>query len=552
VWLGRWRDPDRLGAAVFGILLLVAFVYVMRKADGNTLYYDDWTWLVTRRSGWHGIISAYNQHLVAVPSLLFQILFRTAGLGHYWVYRLFGTLAHLGCMSAVFVYARRRIGAAAVALVLPLLLLGYGWEYVLWPINFGFISSIGLSVCALLCLDRDRPRADGLACVLLVLALTCSEFTIPFVVGIAVELCWRDRSPRRAYIWLVPLVLYAIWWLGYHQPSSAADNLTAAPAFAADLAASAIGGLFGLSIDWGRPLLVGFVALIGWRVLYRKSSPRLIALLIAAGAFWLLVALGRAQLGEPTASRYIYTGAVLIALIAAEAARGVKFGARELTVAALVALFAVAGNVRAMTGGEGQLRYGSVITRAELTAMSGARARVPASLFIDQKYMPGITAGEYFAAADALGSTAAESLPALRHEPEVARTAADTLLLSAGELAVTPTVASVGPTGSSPPTAAGSANGTVHSEGGCLRFDSGGAGAALDLELAPGGVRLHAFPGPPVQIRGRRYASGFEGDPITTLSGGQTVLVRPAADDLSDPWFLRLSPNQAVSACTPG
>ncbi len=66
-------------------------------------------------------------------------------------------------MSAVFVFARRRIGAAAVVLVLPLLFLGYGWEYVLWPINFGFISSLGLSVCALLAWRR-RASTDGLAC----------------------------------------------------------------------------------------------------------------------------------------------------------------------------------------------------------------------------------------------------------------------------------------------------------------------------------------------------------------------------------------------------
>ncbi len=112
---------------------------------------------------------------------------------------------------------------------------------------------------------------------LLILALACSEFTIPFVIGIVVELCWRDRSPRRAYVWVVPLVLYAIWWLGYHQSSNAADNLTAAPAFAADLAASAIGGLFGLSIDWGRPLLVG-VPLRRLAADPRGPTPRLFAL----------------------------------------------------------------------------------------------------------------------------------------------------------------------------------------------------------------------------------------------------------------------------------
>ncbi|MDQ6605749.1 MAG: hypothetical protein M3Z06_04285 [Actinomycetota bacterium] len=548
----RWRDPDRLGPAAFAVLFAIALIYVMHKADPNTLYYDDWTWLILRRSGWHGIISSYNQHLVAVPSVLYQILFRTAGLGHYWIYRLFGTLAHLGCMSAVYVFARRRIGVAAVALVLPLLFLGYGWEYVLWPINFGFMSSIGLSVCALLCLERDERRTGGLACGLLVLALACSEFTIPFVIGIAVELCWRDRSARRAYVWVAPLALYTIWWLGYHQPSSAADNLTAAPAFAADLAASAIGGLFGVSIDWGRPLLVAFVVLIGWRVTRREPTPRLVALLLAAGTFWLLVALGRAQLGEPMASRYIYTGAVLIALILAEAARGVGFGRRELAVALIVALFALAGNLRAMTTGEHQIGLGSATVRAELTVMTQIRAAVPKALFIDQTWMPGITAGEYFAAVDSLGSTPAESVTALHRAPEVGLTAADELLVRAGELAATPLAAGARPARTAPPFLVTSAAGAAHVTGACVRFDSAGAGAALDLRLPASGLQLHALPGPPVSVRARRFAAGFEGNPVTEIAGGQSVLLRPAVDSLPDPWYVRLSPNQAVTACLPG
>jgi hypothetical protein len=546
-----WRNRRHLDLVLFGILALAAFGFVMHKADGNTFYYDDWTWIVLRRSGWHGIISSYNQHLLIIPSALYQVLEHTVGLGHYWVYQLFGTVAHVGCMTAVYVYARRRIGLAALALVLPLLFLGYGWEYVLWPINVGFMASIGLSVVALLALDRDERRIDLLAAGLLVLALACSEFTIPFVLGIAVEVCWRDRSIRRAYVWLLPLVLYGIWWLGYHQPSSAGDNLTAAPSFAADLAASATGGLFGLSIDWGRPLLVAVLLLVGWRVLYGRPNPRLIGLVVAAAAFWLLVALGRAQLGEPTASRYMYTGAVLIALILAETARGIRFGPRELGIAALVALIALAGNIRAMTNGEASLRAGSVTVRSELTTMSEIRSTVPGALFIDEKWMPGITAGEYFAAADDLGSTAAESVSALRREPETGRTAADGLLTRAGQIAVTAGPAHATAAGA-PPTVVAAAAGTVRPAGGCVRFDSAGAGAALDVRLPASGLVLQASAGPPVEVRARRFATGFEGNPVTTLGAGQSALVRPAADRLADPWYLRLSPYQPVTVCTTG
>ena len=108
------------------------------------------------------------------------------------------------------------------------------------------------------------------------------------------------------------------------------------------------------------------------------------------------------------------------------------------------------------------------------------------------------------------------------------------------------------PARSAPPIVVASAAGTAHVSGGCVRFDSAGAGAALDLRLPAGGLQLHALPGPPVEVRARRYASGFEGNPVTTIAGGQSVLLRPAADGLRDPWYVRLSPNQAVTACAPG
>jgi hypothetical protein len=557
------RQLNRMATPAFVVLGVIAFVYVMAKARGNTFFYDEWTWLITRRSGWSGIISSYNQHLVAAPSALYQALFHTVGLRHYWVYRMLQTLAHVGCMSAVFVFARRRIGAtAALVLVAPLLFLGYAWEYVLWAINIGFVSSIGLSICALLALEAEDRKHEVLACVLLVVALACSEFTVPFLVGIAVELCWRDRSARRAYVWAVPLALYAAWWLGYHQSTNAADNLTAAPAYAADLAASALGGLFGLSIDWGRPLLLAGVLLVGWRLTRPDATPRLLAVTLAAGSFWFLVALGRAQLGEPTASRYIYTGATLIVLIAAEVGRGLSLerGLRRrrlLAAAALVVLFAVAGNVRQMTVGEDQIRVSSDTVRAELTALQFARPVVSPTLMIDPKWMPGTLAGRYFGAVDSLGSSPAESGSELARAPESARTAADGLLIRAGELRPVP-LSGVGPGSAAPPVpapapaVAASAGGTVQTRGGCVGFRSAGPGASLDLPVPTAGLTLRASAGPAVAVYARRFASGFEGTMVTGIPGGDTISIRPLPDRDAARWYVRLSPDQPVTVCAGG
>jgi len=62
-------------------------------------------------------------------------------------------------------------------------------------------------------------------------------------------------------VWLTPLLLYAIWWIAYYEPSGAGSGLTGMPSFAASMAAAAITGLFGLDPSWGQSLLVGAVIL---------------------------------------------------------------------------------------------------------------------------------------------------------------------------------------------------------------------------------------------------------------------------------------------------
>ncbi len=538
---------------VLGGMLAVAFTFLMLKARGNTFYYDEWYWIVTRSHGLHAIFAAYNNHLQVAPLALYQLLFSTVGLEPYWVYRLLGALAHLGCASAIYVYARRRIGGPALLLVAPILLLGYAWEYVIWAINVGFIASIGLSVCALLALDRWGERDNLAACALLVCALACSEFTLVFVLGIAFELLAGSRRLQRAYVWVVPLLLYGIWWLAFHDPSPARHNLTVAPAFALDLAASAAGGLFGLSIEWGRILIV----ILAVAMTRRLSLPdllrlRSVALLIAAGGFWLVVALGRAQLGEPTASRYIYTGAILIVLVIAEVWRGIALSPGALAVAGIVLAISLAGNLRLLGLGEHALRDGSQVMRAELGALAVARPYVPAAFTIDAHYMPGVAAGPYFAAIDRLGSSAADSPAQITQEPQLARADADMTLIRAGALMLAdpgkpPSVGAI-----RAPEVDGRARGIVRGRAGCVYFTPDPGGGWVDLRLPADGVRISATGADQAAVLARRFAQSFTLPPVLTLSGSRTVVLRPHEDIDPRPWHLRLQASQPVGACAVG
>ena len=157
---------------------------------------------------------------------------------------------------------------------------------------------------ALLVLERRDRAGDAWACVLLVLSLTFSELGIPFIIGVAVVIA-LDRGPwRRAYVVAVPLVLYAIWYLGWgHTATSylSFHNVANSPAYVLDGFASSIGSLLGLStppitggtggVEWGRPLLVGLVVLAAVRLWRLGRFPATLWVPLAIGvSFWFLTA----------------------------------------------------------------------------------------------------------------------------------------------------------------------------------------------------------------------------------------------------------------------
>ena len=94
--------------AAFGWVAAAALVYVLWRGRGNSSYYDEWTWIEFRHSGLHSILGSYNQHLLALPIGIYQLLFHTVGIGHYSIYRLLAALGHLACVAAIFAFALRR------------------------------------------------------------------------------------------------------------------------------------------------------------------------------------------------------------------------------------------------------------------------------------------------------------------------------------------------------------------------------------------------------------------------------------------------------------
>src|SRR5262249_21199210 len=143
----------------------------------------------------------------------------------------------LGTAALVFVYVRRRVGPwPALAAALVLLFLGPAWQDLLWPFQIGFIGSGLFRVAMLLALGPDDERWDGAACVFLTVAILFGSLGIPFAAAAVVNLVQRhrERGWRRAYVALVPILLYAIWYAGWgHDAEShvTSHNVFASPGF---------------------------------------------------------------------------------------------------------------------------------------------------------------------------------------------------------------------------------------------------------------------------------------------------------------------------------
>ena len=162
-------------------------------------------------------------------------------------------------------------------------------------------------------------------------------------------------------------------------------------------------------------------------------------LLLAAATYWGLAGLFRSHLAEPTASRYIYLGAILIVLVGLELMRGAVTTRRTLVVLGLLAAFAAVANFNVLKSGSSGLQENSRYVSAELGALELARSKVDPDYRPDLTRAPQVYAGEYLEAVDDLGSPA-DSPTGLDARPEPVRQAADLVLARALKVQATPAI----------------------------------------------------------------------------------------------------------------
>lgn len=527
-----------------------------------TFLLDDWTYVLERRAfDADSFLRPDNEHLVAGPVAIWKLLIAGFGIDSTLSFRLVSTAIFLLGAWFLFVWIRRRLGEwPALLATLPILFLGAAYDDFLWlAAALPFLAGMTCGLGMLLALDRRDRTGDRLACAWLVGSMLFSSLWLAFAAGFLVDVVLRRRDRAwlgRVYVIVVPVALYAIWWLGWGQGSESPlslHNLATTPLYVFDAFAAAISALLGLAtpvegvtspagLEWGRPLAVLMGGLAVWRLWRQERVPRsLWVVLTIVLAFWVLSGLAVKPGRVAWASRYQYAGVTLMLLVAVELLRGVKLDRRLLAPTLIVIVAVVASNVLFLELAYKSYRGTSQIERADLGALEITRDTAPPDLVLsediaDTGYVS-VPAGSYLSARDDYGS-AGYSPAELAEAPPEARVPADKILAAAlgiGLSAVPATPVSSGP----PPRLLQPADAHLGGSGSCLTVSTGAAAPAL-IELPPGGVLLRPRSGGDIEVSLRRFADSFPVEAGTVPAGTWSEIAIPT-DRSRRPWQLQLA-----------
>lgn len=545
----RAKNPATL---LLAAAMAVAGVLIVVLGSRLTFILDDWTYILYRREfSADAFFTPANEHLVAGAVVVWKLLLSGFGMGSTVPFRVVSTAMFLLGDWFLFVLIRRRLGDwPALLATLLVLFMGAAFEDLFWFASITFLGSLTCGLGMLVALDRRDKVGDLQAFAWLLGTMLFSSVWVAFAAGMVVDIALSRRERdwrRRAYIVVVPAVLWIAWWLGWgHEAESALSlhNIAATPLFVLDSFGSAIAALLGLAtpvegiaspagLDWGRPLAVALGGLALWRCYRVERLPRSFWVFLTIGlAFWILGGFDLKPGRVPWASRYQLLGASMVLLVAAELLRGLPLGRRLLGPALVVVAAAVASNTLFMHEAYQSYASSTELVRGNLTAMEIARNTVEPTFFIDEEFadtgFDHIDAGSYFAAVDDFGSPA-YTVAELQSAGEPARFAADKVLLNALRVAVEPIAPAAVPSR------------------GCFTATPG-----QEFAVPSGGVAIKPGAQPVTDIQMRRFSTPEEGTPLPVdfqagAGPGHAVSIPIPADLAPEvPWQMQLEGGPAT------
>lgn len=542
---------------LLGVALVAATVMLVVAQWRITFFQDTFAFLLDRQP-WtaHSIFAPHNEHIVVLPVLITKVLLEVFGMTSNVPEQIAMGVTLMAVAVLLFVWIRRRVGPwLALIAAVTILFLGSAWPVILWPFENEFTLPVVFGLAMLLFLDREDSRGDAWACAMLALATISGSLGLSFIVAAFVDLVLnrKERGWRRAYVFAVPLLIYLAWYAGYGHEAEhhlTLHNILNSPAYVVEGFASALDSLAGLSTipvnspgqnDWGRPLLVGVVALVAFGQWRKPGFSRgFWTVAAAAVSYWLLAAFNFVPGREASASRYVYAGALFALLMIAELLRNWSFSRKALWIAGAVAVCAIGPNLAQMKDGSRWEKEQSVFTRSDLGALEIVRDTVSPTYQLISVESTGtaslalVQASLWFEAVDRWGSPA-DTPSQIETEPEGGKEHADLVLAEA-----LPIGSTMEPGGLAPSAPAGEA---------CVTLPGGGASAGKEVPLKPGKTTVEVAPGDPAQIALRRFATEAFPVAIPGGEGGATTVIEVPRDRASQPWYMHVEAAQTTRVC---
>jgi hypothetical protein len=518
-----------------------------------TFFNDEW-YLLLQRPGLtaDSILKPHNEHLAAIPVLVYKGLVALFGLDSQAPFRLVHAAVIVTLGVLVFLFVRERVGQLLALIAATLILfLGPAWEDLLWSFQLGFAGSLVTGIGALMAVERPGRRGDAAACALLICAILLSDLGLPFVIAAAVAALLR-RRPAQLWIAAVPAAIFGAWWIAYgHEAKTGLTlgNVSRIPHYVLDGASAGLAALAGLthapgggtdSLAYGRPLLVLAAVGLAWALLAGwRPTPFALVIATAAVSFWALAGANFIPGREPTASRYQLVNATLLIMFAAESFRGTRPRPTALAALVAVALVALGANLGAMGSGYRFLDDHARFSKAAAGTLEIMRGEpVPPSFQLVETvahdpYVSGFTAERYFAESEAHGLPPYYTPAELASAPPEVQQAADNIFLAGYVVGLVPAPAQRRRPAGAP----------------CKRLVPALGGQPGDLILPPGGATIINLGRAQMVIGLRRFAPPGLPTNLGTLAGRSSAIVRVPVDSLHRPWSVEASGGAPLEVC---
>ncbi len=313
------RQPSRLALAIHVLVLVGGFLALLCCALGQWFYGDEWDFL-----GHRGLVGAersvwapHNEHWSTGPILMYRALYALYGARTYVPYIVVLLLFHIVAAHLLWrLLLHIGVGPAiATALATVFVVLGAGYENLMWAFQVGFVGSVALGLGGLLLVNHDRPwgRRDVACWLVSVIGLMFSGISVTMVVAAGLAVLLR-RGWRQALLTVsVPGAVYLVWLvlIGHHDVGRGERSLhdvVKYPEFIWSALRSAVDETVGVP-GAGLVVVIGLtLLLLHWR--RQSAGPAAPAFACALGTLVLfaMIAIGRAGLGVQQAevSRYVY------------------------------------------------------------------------------------------------------------------------------------------------------------------------------------------------------------------------------------------------------